>query len=359
MNSIEIGRHRLTNQQIIGNEFKEPVEVVAWLGAVQAQEYALSKWSIGFRLADATDQMIEAAFNRGEILRTHLLRPTWHFVTQEDIRWMLTLTAPRVNGINAFMYRKMELDQPLFTRANNEIIKALRNGKQLTRSQLQTVLERKKIIASGVRLSCIMMQAELDGIICSGPRLANQFTYALLEEWVPPVKKLTAEEALAKLTSRYFNSRGPATLKDYVTWSGLTVAQARHGLELVNGDFIMEKSGEDTHYFPAGLLTVKPVKKAFLLPPYDEYIMGYKNRDDIFYARNKAKSKPATLFDNMIIYDGQVVGSWRRSIQARSVMLEYHLWDENKAVQAAVKSSINQFAVFVNLPVIKKKHGDN
>ena len=325
---------------------------MAWLGAMQAQEYALSKWSIGFRQAGATDETIEAAFNRGAILRTHLLRPTWHFVTPEDIRWMLTLTAPRVNGINAFMYRKMELDQPLFTRANNEITKALRDGNQLTRSQLQTVLERKKIIASGVRLSCFLMRAELDGIICSGPRVANQFSYALLEERVPPVKKLTGEEALAKLTGRYFNSRGPATLKDYVTWSGLTVAQARHGLDLVDGNFIMEKSGDDTYYFPSGLPTAKPVKKAFLLPPYDEYIMGYKNRDDIFYTRNKMKSKPATLFDNMIMYDGQVVGSWRRSMQPKSVMLEYHLWDEHKAVQVSVKSAINQFAAFVNLPAV-------
>ncbi len=178
----DIIRHRLFNQQIAETKFTKPEEIVNWLVAMQAQEYAMSKWAIGLRLPGSTDEMVEKAFTDGAILRTHLMRPTWHFVTPTDIRWLLKLTAPRVEAASAFMFRQLELDNKTFKRSNDIIAKTLDGGKQLTRTELQAALKQKKIIADRFRLSYLMMKAELDGIICSGARRGKQFTYSLLDE---------------------------------------------------------------------------------------------------------------------------------------------------------------------------------
>ncbi|MGZ8558719.1 MAG: DNA glycosylase AlkZ-like family protein [Chitinophagaceae bacterium] len=170
MTTTDIIRYRLFNQQIAETKFRKPEEIVNWLIAMQAQEYAMSKWAIGLRLPGSTDEMVEKSFTDGAILQTHLMRPTWHFVTATDIRWLLKLTAPRVDALNAFMYRQLELDNKLFKRSNNIIAKTLEGGKQVTRAELQAELKQKKIIGDGFRLSYLMMKAELDGIICSGAR---------------------------------------------------------------------------------------------------------------------------------------------------------------------------------------------
>src|SRR5204863_2843961 len=170
MTNAELIRYRLFNQQIAESKFTEPKQIVQWMVAMQAQEYAMAKWSVGLRLPGSTDAMVEKAFTDGEILRTHLMRPTWHFVTPGDIRWLLKLTAPRVDSINAFTYRQQELDTKVFKRSNDIVAKTLEGGKHLLRTELQTVLKQKKIVAEGVRLSALMMKAELEGIICSGPR---------------------------------------------------------------------------------------------------------------------------------------------------------------------------------------------
>lgn len=233
MTPKEIRLRRLYNQQVLAPSLNDPAQVVAHMAAMQAQEYAHAKWAIALRTAGTvTDEDIETLFNGGKILRTHMLRPTWHFVAPQDIRWMLELTAPRVNAVNAFTYRKYGLDDKLFSKSNSVIEKLLRDHNYLTRDAIKDELRKGGIEGDGTMMSAIMMKAELDGLICSGPRIGNQFTYALLEERVPPAKKLTKEEALKELTLRYFTSRGPATIKDYTTWSGLTVKEAKEGVAL-------------------------------------------------------------------------------------------------------------------------------
>lgn len=207
MTLYHIVDYRLINQQITRSACNRPGGLVRWMGAMQAQDFGMAKWAIGLRLPKSDNNSVEEAFNKGEILRTHLLRPTWHFVAPADIRWILALTAPRVNAASAFMYRKLELDDKLFNRSNDVIVKALQGGKYLTRAALQLALEKAKISAVSLRLSYLMMRAELDGIICSGPREGNQFTYALLEERVKPVENLQRDEARATLVNRYFSSR--------------------------------------------------------------------------------------------------------------------------------------------------------
>lgn len=216
MARFDIPRQRLRNQGIAGATFKKPGDVVEWLAAVQAQDYAGAKWALGLRLQDATDDDVEQAFAEGAILRTHLLRPTWHFVTPADIRWMLALTAPRAHAVNADMSRKLELDNALFKRSNAALARALHGGRQLTRDELRGVLQKAGIATDGgLRLGYLLMRAELDGMVCSGARRGKQFTYALLDERAPHAKTLGREEALAELAQRYFVSRGPATVQDF------------------------------------------------------------------------------------------------------------------------------------------------
>jgi len=227
-----IVRLRLRDHKLATSEFRTPEQVVSWLGAVQAQDYPGAKWALGLRARGVTDAMVEQAFGDGRILRTHVLRPIWHFLAPGDIRWILCICGPRVHAMNATYYRKMELDAPTFNRAISVIERALEGGKHLTRAELASVLKRGGIEAAGMRLAYLVMHAELDAVICSGPRRANQFTYALLDERVPPVPVMDREASLAALAGRYFSSHGPATLRDYVWWSGLRTADARTGIEM-------------------------------------------------------------------------------------------------------------------------------
>src|SRR5688572_17358389 len=289
MTNAEIIRYRLTNQQIADTNFKRPQQIVEWMIAMQAQEYAMAKWAIGLRLPGSVDDDIEKAFTNGEILRTHLMRPTWHFVAPSDIRWLLALTAPRVHAVNAFMYRQSELDTKLFKRSNDAIEKALSGEKQLTREQLKKALEQKKIKADGFRLAYVLMKAELDGIICSGARQGKQITYSLLEERVAPAIAVQRKEALAIFTQRYFASRGPATIKDFTTWSGLTVADAKEGVAMLPSNFIKEKINEQEYYFiPSNVSINNKIQTTFLMPDYDEYGMGYKDRSVLLVSKDDA-----------------------------------------------------------------------
>lgn len=352
----DIVRYRLINQQIAGTSFKKPSDIVGWMVAMQAQEFALAKWAIGLRLPGVNEAEVDKAFNSGAILRTHLMRPTWHFVTPADIRWMLALTAPRVNAINAYMYRQLELDDKLFKRSNAALEKALVGGKHLTRTTLQEALEKVKIKADGLRLGYIMMRAELDAIICSGPRQGKQFTYALLEERVPSAKPLSPEEALATLSKRYFYSRGPATLKDFAVWSGLTGAQVKAGLALVKGDLMEEKfDGENYYFLPPDSVGKKTEDSIHLLPIYDEYIMSYKNKSAIFNDHRKINPEPKLVFDQTVIADGQIVGTWRRTVNPKVIDIEYDLFKQFSSKRSkALGGTIDRFSTFMSLPVVKK-----
>ena len=228
---IPIAHQRLHNQRLSSTDFKRPDEVVKWLGAVQAQDYHGAKWALAQRMQGATDARIEKAFTDGAILRTHVMRPTWHFVAPADIRWMLKLTAPRVNAASRYNYRKLELDDAFFHKSNKALARALRGGKQLTRDELRKAVGHVGVATNDLlRFSHILLRAELDGVICSGPRKGKQFTYALLDERTPKSRILARDEALAELTLRYFTSHGPATLQDFVWWSGQATSDARKGL---------------------------------------------------------------------------------------------------------------------------------
>ena len=350
MTKLNIAQQRLRNQHISAATMQKPSEVVEWLGAVQAQDYAGAKWALGLRMRGALDADIEQAFTDGAILRTHVMRPTWHFVTPADIRWLLTLTAPRVHAVNAGMYRQLELDQALFKRSHAALVKALQGGKQLTRDELRAVLQRAGIATdSSLRMSYLMMRAELDGLICSGARRGKQFTYALLDERAPHARTLTRDEALAELTRRYFTSHGPATVQDFAWWSGLTIADVRRGLEMVNDQLAHEMIDGQTYWFATTTPRAKGQSQAaYLLPNYDEYTIAYRNHSAIFDQTNLKQ----LIFGHVLILNGRIAGPWKRTLKKNSVVVEYNtLAPLTKAERRALSMAAQQYGAFLGLPV--------
>lgn len=360
--SVDITSYRLHNQCLSHNKLNEPADVVSWLGAVQAQDYAGAKWALGQRINNATDTAIEKAFNEGDILRTHMMRPTWHFVSPADIRWIQMLTAPRVHIGSGFMYRKLELDTAIVRKSYAVLEKVLQGRKYLTRSELASEFEKAGIVAAGQRLGYFMMSAELDGVVCSGPRRGKQFTYALLEERVPAVKPLKRDEALAELVKRYFLTRGPATLQDFTWWSGLTMADARNGIEMVRSQFVSEVINGQTYWFAEASLPAKEKSPiAYLLPNYDEYFIGFKDRSAIGEIAKRAgiKGDDPALIAHIIILNGQIVGGWRRTLNKDDVLVETSLITRlTKTELEAVGNAAEHFGRYLGLPVslIHKEH---
>lgn len=349
MTISDIIQARLVNQQIAETKFSKPEEIVTHLVAMQAQEYAMAKWAIGLRLSNIFDDDIEKAFNEGRILRTHIMRPTWHFVDPADIRWMISLTAPRVNAVNAFMYRKCELTPEIFNQCNDIIVANLEGNKYLTRNALRSELEKKILTGDGVRLSCIMMQAELEGIVCSGPRDGKQFTYALIDERVPKASTLTKDESLAELVKRYFKSRGPAQIEDFIMWSGLTVKDAKSGIAMLPKEFEKEEIEGKTYIYYSDSGKSGKTQSTFLMPDYDEYGMSYKDRNAIYSLSPKVLDNPKLNipYNRMIVVDGQIVGSWKRTIKGSEIDIELDYFKKlNKKQEQAVQIAVKKFCSF-------------
>ena len=309
---------RLRNQRLTRPGPRRPEDVVAWLGAVQAQEYGPAKWGVALRSPPGTtDAAVERAIDKGRILRTHLLRPTWHFVAATDIRWMLELTAPHVQRTMASYDRLLGLDASVMTRATGVIERALGEHRYLTRRELGTHLDRAGLPGRTRELAHIAMYAELAGVICSGPRRGKHSTYALIADRAPNARTLPRDEALAELTRRYLRSHGPATIRDFVWWSGLRTSDAKRGLEMnrarshaVDGlrYWTLPRNSAGT---PRARATLQ------LLPIYDEYLVAY--RDHLVVPR------PAYVmgnFQHALVIGGQVAGTWRTTPATHGLVMD-------------------------------------
>lgn len=313
-----------------------------WFGAVQSQDFEAAKWALALRMQSATNAAIEEAFNRGAILRTHVMRPTWHFVTRDDIRWLLELTAPGVNVRCGSGYRMFELDSTVFKRSHKILERALRDGKHLSRSELRRRLNESGVEANDtVRMGHILIRAELDRVVCSGPRIGRQLTYALFDERVPATKAIDRDEALAKLTRLYFRSHGPATLQDFVWWSGLTTADAKRGLELVR----LEKLtiGEKVYWSIRSneALGHSPYT-AHLLPVFDEYFVAYKDREIVFGSQD-GMSTWDTLGPAIVI-NGVAAGTWnKKSVEVKFTRAL------KKTERAAIAQATTRYAEFISV----------
>src|SRR5258708_5458520 len=325
MTNLDIAPRRLPNQLITQRTFEKPGDGVQWLGAVQARDYAAAKWALGLRLQGVTDDDIEQAFTDGAILRTHVMRPTWHFVSPADIRWLLALTAPHVRAASAYHNRKLELDDAVFRGTNAVLANALQGGKQLTRDELASALQQAGIATDGEqRVTYIMMRAELDGVICSGARRGKQFTSALLAERAPQARTLDPDEALAEITMRYFTRHGPATIQDFVWWLGLTVVDARRGLAMGTSHLLHETIGGQTYWFPPSTPPAQDLAPmAYLLPNYDEYTVGYTDRSTIFDALHTNKlDPPGGLLTNTMVLDRPVLRTLKRTFKKTTLIID-------------------------------------
>ena len=351
---MDIARQRLTRTLLTTRLWTSSREVVHALGAVQAQDYDGAKWALGQRTVGLSDSSIEQDFTNGEMIRTHVLRPTWHFVDPMDLRWMLALTGPAVVKRMAPYDRQLELDEKVYRRTNVCIERALRGGKHLTRNELKEVLSRAKVgELGGQRLAHIVMRAELEALICSGPRQGKQFTYALVDERVAPSSPKERDEAILELTRRYFRARSPATGNDFNWWSGLPMVDVRKGIELARDELEQITIGDKT-YWTTGERLARPRPSAHLLPNYDEFFIGYRDRSAIGERLKSTKvvTGGGALIANVIAVDGQLVGGWRRSIGKDAITLKLELLtrltpSETKRVRAEVK----RYCAFIGRPV--------
>ncbi len=334
-----------------------PADVVGGLIAVQAQDWAGCRWALGLRAPDLLDADVERAFADGEILRTHLLRPTWHLVTPADIGWLLALTGPRVQQVNAGVARRSGWDTTSLTAAMAAIGEALSGGVHLTRDELRQVLADAGITPeAGQWMAYVMMHAELEGIVCSGPRRGRRFTYALLDERAPNRRHLGREEALAELALRYFTTRGPATVHDMATWSGLTVTDVRSGLADVAAHLTsVTVDGRELWFDPARAAdTPGAAPVAHLMSIFDEFISGYRDRSDIvapeFAPHLTAMGNDLT---GVVVIDGAVLGTWKRTLGRDAVTVTASpLSDWSVAEHQAVEEAAQRFGAFLAMPIV-------
>lgn len=350
--TMNIPNIRLLNQQLINPLFRHPKELVSWMGAMQAQSYSMVKWAVGMRLKSATIQTVEKALKDGEILRTHVMRPTWHLVAAEDIRWMLKLSAQRIISANDSYARGWDLDIPdeLYMKSHNLLEKILCGKKSLTRQEITEHFNHSGIEADTHRMTRFMARAEQVGIICSGEDKGGKCTYALLEERVPPMPEITKDESLARLARSYFRSHSPAVLQDFIWWSGLPVSDAKQGVYLIDSELKAEQWKGQTWYIHDACRTRgKSTGHIHLLPAYDEYLLGYKDRTDVLPLEHYPKAFTNNgLFYPIILHNGQVIGNWSKSAKKKCADPE-HSWFRQEGVieEEALNQAKQQFVRFL------------
>ena len=339
MDTTDIRRIRLYNQMLAGNGFKTPEEVVAYMGAMQAQAFDMAKWAIGVRLPGFTNHHIDEAINGFRIVRTHILRPTWHFVAAEDVHWMLELSAPRLKQTYLVYGKYVGIDETYILKNFYRLEKLLEQESFLTR---QEILER--LIAEGLEadthtVNRLLDFGELDGIVGSGQVKGNKHSYCLLQRYIPKPPSIPKEEAIERLARRFFTSHGPATLQDFVWWSGMLISDAKKGLELIKHDFIAEEINGRTFWMKNDIkIPEKPDPHPLLLPPFDEYVVSYKDRSEIIEDKHYSKVMTKNgLFSPTIMLNGEIVGSWKKATKNKKPEVELSFFNK------ANKQTLNLF----------------
>ncbi|MDD5057692.1 MAG: winged helix DNA-binding domain-containing protein [Sideroxydans sp.] len=374
---MNIAALRLHNQHISFPRFEKPEQVVAWLGGMQGQDYSGAKWSVGLRLANGQacfphphphpnplpagegtnvkdNLYISRAFDEGRIVRTWPMRGTLHFVAAEDVRWILALTSPK--NISGSLRRReaLELDDKTLARCREVFGKTLQGGLHKSRDEMLAALEDAGISTAGQRGYHILWNCALHGLICQASTNDKEQNFALLEEWVAPAKTKTRDEALAELARRYFTSHGPATIKDFIWWSGLSAGEARAGFEEIKAQLESVTLGKLTYWMPPDIGVPQKISGAFALPGFDEYLLGYQDRSAVLAAEHAEKICPGGngMFASTIIIDGRVAGTWKRSIKKNSVEIVASPFSAlSKAERRDFDEAAARYAAFIGLAV--------
>jgi hypothetical protein len=362
MDPARIASTRLASQQLARPRFTTVPDVVAWMGAMQAQDPEMSKWAIGTRLAHTTAAEVQAAIDRAEIVRTHLLRPTWHLVAAQDVRWMLEFTAPHISASLTASHRALGLTARAVSRTNAIIEKSLTGGRCLPRRELLDELRKNRIPVGGYRAGHILLRAELDGVICSGPANEGKPTYALLDERVPGGKSLRGDRALKELAGKYFTSRSPATLGDFMWWSGLPAATARRALEMTETMPVEATAGSRTYWIAGSRARHVSVKDAVhVLPAFDEFLISYKDRSAVLPAGRYAKVVSSNgIFRPVIVVDGLVAGLWKRTKSNDVLMIGAWLFKKPAgSTQESIERAFARYAHFTGTEAHLTYRGGN
>lgn len=355
-----IAQRRLAAQRLVGAPLPTAADAVRNLLAVQSQDYPSAKWGLAQRVAGATDSQLDRDFDAGALLRLHVMRPTWHFVAPEDLRWLAALTGARVHHACAHQHRQLEIDGPLARRAADVFEGVLAGGTALTRDELGGHLRAAGIEATGLRLIYLVLHAEVEAILCSGPRRAGKQTYALVDERVPPAPRRTRDEALAELASRYLAGHGPAQDVDLAWWSGLTLVDARRALAAAERTLDREVIGDRTFWSAGDGTSTSTADRrqghhptVNLLPNFDELLVAFGDRRDALDPALPSAARAADeILSHVIVRDGLVVGRWRRSLAARAVTVSLErrvaLGSEELGLLAA---AVERYAAFLGRPV--------
>lgn len=305
---------RLLNQQLICPQFDMPRDVVSWMGAMQAQEYRMVRWAVGMRTRRPSARAFEKAYNEGQIVRVHLFRTTWQLIPGEDLNWMLDLC--RDNALRG-MAGWMHSNGVSIPQAEQEAVQLifsdhLSGSRIAQKADFAAALEDRGVTMDGHRLSYHIRLAEYSGLLCSGDLFPMKHSYALAAEKLPNAIRLPKEEALARLARAYFRSHGPATLEDFVWWSGLNIGDCRKGVNAIGAELTEERwrglsfyrhQDSRTRGFRSGTVT--------LLPPYDEYLIGYKSRHIAVHPDHMHRAHSGNgIFWPVILQDGEAVGNW-------------------------------------------------
>ena len=322
------------------------------MGAIQGQDYAMAKWAVGIRLKSPTLRAVEDALARGEIIRTHVMRPTWHLVAAEDIRWMLKLSAQRIKSANDSFAKGhgVDISEALFSRCNRLIEKLLEGNKSLTKQEIEAGLANEGMTVDNRLMTRFMARAEVEGIVCSGVDKGKKATYALLEERVPPVKELTKDEALATLALRYFRSHSPATLKDFVWWSGLTVTEAQQAIGSIKELLVEEHFEGQAFWVFAACRKTENRDLIQLLPPFDEYLVSYKDRTPVIPEKHhsKAFNRWGTFYP-VILYGGQIIGNWSKVKKKEGLTVTVSFFDKRSKCPLKLLQEVEkQYRKFVD-----------
>ncbi|WP_394775549.1 winged helix DNA-binding domain-containing protein [Flavobacterium sp.] len=355
MTHQEISHHRLVSQKLYKKTKSSPQEIVRHFGAMQAQDYAMAKWAIGSR-CDASEVAIEEAINSAQIIRTHILRPTWHFVSADDIYWMLDLSSPQVKRFTNSAAKKYGYDDKKLDQINLAIEKMLAGNNHMTRDEIMQELNIKKSSSQEFLPGTIIMNAELDGLVCNGKMKGKQITYALLEERVlKPITKLTKEEALAKLAKRYFESHGPATLLDFSWWSGFPRTTCKIALNALELQLNFVETEGQTYWFGNQISDENHFRESVhFLPAFDEILISYKTREVSILLEHQSKAFTNNgIFKPIIMENGKVIGTWKRTIKKDHAKIETQFFNETESSKKEILfEGIKAFENYLEMKIV-------
>ncbi|RED65528.1 winged helix DNA-binding domain-containing protein [Cohnella lupini] len=351
-----IALRRLIHQGIASRKLETPEQVVKKLGAMQAQDYHQALWAIGTRLPSATVSEIERSIEDRKILLTWPMRGTIHFVLSEDARWMLKLTASRILAQSKRRQEQLGLDERTIERSRRIFHDALQGDKRISRPVLMQLLEDEGIGTANQRGYHLLWYLSQTAFICQGPREGKQQTFVLLDEWVPRGKELPMDEALASLAESYYGGHGPATVHDFAWWAGITLADARRGVEAVKSRLVSEKAN-GAEYWSSESETAGAapnVTSVYLLPGFDEYLLGYKDRGAVLREEYAPRITPGNngIFMPTIVIDGQVVGLWKRTVKKKGIDIELNLFEPLDERKPDILVAAERYCRFMELPLV-------